>query len=420
MKKRRYHTTRISRTPWDKIAESIGQRRLTLAVDVAKEIFYAALMTEDREVHATIKWTHPQETRSLSEQLSRFLKQGIDAILEPSGTYGDSLQYYLQEIGCTLYSISPKRVHDAAEIYDGVPSLHDAKAAYLIGRLHLEGISSPWIKPSTERRDQHALVAELDLYQSERRRNLSRLEALLSRHWPEIDQIIEIQRATLLHLLAEYGSPQQICNHKESAYLLAKKVGRAIRHSRIQAIIDSSEQTLGVPCTESECHYIQVLAHELLHYHDHLLELDKRITRYIDADPELQSIATVTGKTTSLVLRSTLGSAQSYPNARAYLKATGLNLKERSSGKQEGRLKITKRGSGKARFYLYFTAMRMTQRDPVVRAWYQKKVQRDGDKPRYNALVAVMRKLVLALWHVASGEAFDSSKLFNTKTLGLN
>jgi len=35
------------------------------------------------------------------------------------------------------------------------------------------------------------------------------------------------------------------------------------------------------------------------------------------------------------------------------------------------------------------------------------------------AIVAIMRKLVLALWYVARGEVFDSRKLFNTRTLGL-
>ncbi len=34
-----------------------------------------------------------------------------------------------------------------------------------------------------------------------------------------------------------------------------------------------------------------------------------------------------------------------------------------------------------------------------------------------KAVVAVSRKLALALWHVARGEAFDSSKLFDTRRL---
>ncbi len=63
--------------------------------------------------------------------------------------------------------------------------------------------------------------------------------------------------------------------------------------------------------------------------------------------------------------------------------------------------------------------MRMVQRDLVVGAWYRRKVQRDGSKPRFNTLVAVMRKLGLAIWHVAHGEHFDSRKLFDTHALGL-
>jgi hypothetical protein len=47
-------------------------------------------------------------------------------------------------------------VHDAAEVYDGVPSLHDANAAELIGRLHLQGVSQMWEEPGEERREFNA------------------------------------------------------------------------------------------------------------------------------------------------------------------------------------------------------------------------------------------------------------------------
>ena len=96
----------------------------------------------------------------------------------------------------------------------------------------------------------------------------------------------------------------------------------------------------------------------------------------------------------------------------------GLNLKERSSGKHKGQLRITKRGPGKARAYLYFSALRWLYRDRVIGAWYQNKIKRDGNI-KGKAIVAIMRKLVLALWYVARGEVFDSRKLFNIRTLGL-
>lgn len=114
-----------------------------------------------------------------------------------------------------------------------------------------------------------------------------------------------------------------------------------------------------------------------------------------------------------------MGSPVDYASATSYVKAMGLNLKEKSSGKFKGQLKITKRGASIVRMYLYFVAMRMVKSDPVVRAWYEKKVRRDGGKLKMKALIAIMRKLAKALWYVGQGEVFDPSRLFNQATLEL-
>ena len=63
--------------------------------------------------------------------------------------------------------------------------------------------------------------------------------------------------------------------------------------------------------------------------------------------------------------------------------------------------------------------LRLIQDDPVVRAWYGKKVARDGGKMKNKAVIAVVRKLVKGLWHVAQGEPFDSRLLFDTSKLDL-
>jgi transposase len=113
-----------------------------------------------------VKWTPPQQTRALVEALvTTFGAARLEVVMEPSGTYGDALRALFVDAGVKVYRISPKRVHDAAELYDGVPSLHDAKAAYLIGRLHLEGVSQPWAEPSASRRALTAQLGLLDLYQ---------------------------------------------------------------------------------------------------------------------------------------------------------------------------------------------------------------------------------------------------------------
>ena len=94
----------------------------------------------------------------------------------------------------------------------------------------------------------------------------------------------------------------------------------------------------------------------------------------------------------------------------------GLNLKEISSGRRQGQLGITKRGPSQARQYLYLAVLRWIQKDPWAKAWYDRKVQRDGGQ-KLKALVALMRKLLIGLRWVALGEEFDSTRLFDTRRL---
>lgn len=123
---------------------------------------------------------------------------------------------------------------------------------------------------------------------------------------------------------------------------------------------------------------IQRLAADLLATREELREVERRVKAKVEQTPVLRCMAEVVGSTTSAVLLATQGSPLNYPEARSYQKSFGLNLKERSSGKHRGQLKITKRGSSLARHYLYFAALRLMDRDPVVRHWCERKAQRDG------------------------------------------
>ena len=229
-----------------------------------------------------------------------------------------------------------------------------------------------------------------------------------------------MNRSGVLHLLAAYGSAQAVSGDPAKAGALLAHTRRGVaKPEAINAILASARNTLGVPCTAGERHLLQLLAAELLRTRKALRAIERRIVARVEQEPGLQRVGQAFGKATALVLETTLGSPLEYPHPHAYLKAMGLNLKERSSGQHKGRLKITKRGPGRARHALFMSALRCIQREPIVRAWYLKKVERDGRIPRYNAVVAVMRKLGLAIWHVARGQRFDSRKLFDLQALGM-
>ncbi|MGH8564342.1 MAG: hypothetical protein ACREXW_09735 [Gammaproteobacteria bacterium] len=138
-------------------------------------------MDSERQVVVTVKWAHP-ETPALLERLRGLACGSLTAVMESTGVYGDTLRRQLREAGIEVHQMSAKRVHDACEVYDGVPSLHDAKAAQVIGRLYFEGASRVWTEASEQARSHDAMGRLYRLYQKQHQQQQNRLEAALTRH----------------------------------------------------------------------------------------------------------------------------------------------------------------------------------------------------------------------------------------------
>jgi transposase len=154
MGKRIYRSTSVNVLDLEKLVEVVRDRRITFAIDVAKRDFKAVVMERPETVLATLSWQAPQDTRRLVEVVSAMAAVSqIEVALEPTGTYGDVVRALLRGLGLAVFRVSTKRSRDAAELYDGVPSQHDAKCAAIVGWLHGQGRSEPWPEVSEELRD---------------------------------------------------------------------------------------------------------------------------------------------------------------------------------------------------------------------------------------------------------------------------
>jgi transposase len=414
MKKIKYRATNVNKLDWSKLAEQVKGREMVLSIDVAKSDFVGLLKSKDDEVIQLIKWSHPLDTEHLLESLASLGAGRLEAAMEPTGTYGDALRWQLTKRGVPVYRVNPKYVHDESESFDGVPSSHDAKSAWIIGDLHSRGRSQPWQETPIEQRELRGMVDELEIHQELHRANLNRLSSMMARHWPELEYIMSLDSVSVLTLLSAYGAPVRVAEHAEEAEELLRRAGRSgLKSEKIERILACAQNSIGVPCVANERQYIQSLATDLLRTHQASAEVESRMAAATEEREELSALAGVCGKTTTIVLTALLGDLKRYSCPKSLLNAMGLNLKERSSGKQKGVLRITKRGPGKARFYLYWLVLRMIHRDAHIKAWYQRKLMRDGNRGKGRALTAIMRKLVKGLWHVAQGARFDSRKLFN-------
>lgn len=419
MRKRTYRAVTVKQLDMEQLG--VGHDRLILGCDAAKEIWYGAWMNPQGEVLQTIRWDQVDETRELLTRLGALHASGVavEVAVEPTATYADAVVAQLLAQGVAVYRINTKHSHDYQEIYDGVPSGHDAKAAAIVAKLHLErgGSSRPWPVTPARRRELRVQVAALDWIKQDEQRAISRLESRLARHWPELLRLLPLTGVTTARLLAAYGGPAAVAADPDGADAALRQWSRGqLSAAKRGQVVASAATTLGIPLLEAERHQIEQLATALCVLRRRRREAEQELTTQAATDPALAPISTVVGGTTAAVLYACLGDLRAYTSVRALYRAPGLNLREHSSGKKKGRLAITKRGSAVARRWLFLATLRWLKADPIARAWYQRKVRTNGGV-KLKAVIALMRKLLAALYHVVRGATYDPYRLFDTRRL---
>lgn len=414
MKKRIYKRTPVNSFLPSSIDFGALEGQLVFAIDVAKVDMVAAIATGSGQVLSTISWKAPMQNAKVIELLKGFKAAGlyVQAVLESTGTYGDVLRFALEAADIPVYRVSCKRTYDAREVFDGVPSLHDAKSAAIVAKLHAEGLSSLWPQDHGDRRQLTAAIAIMDLHQERYLQLVHRLESWLARHWPESTSIFDLTSAALLALLARIGPPSDVAKQKTPSFKLMRGMGHGlIDEGKIQSLLDTASTTVGVPCEGLERDALMAIAGEA-HKSIRAYKSAKLVVDRLSVNTAANAMAPVVGKTTAAVVFAEAGDPRDFKSAGAFVKAIGLNLREKSSGMTTGRISITKRGPNRVRQFLWLAAHRWVQSDPLAAQWYARKKQRDGGFGA-KATVALMRKLAKALFHVARGAAFDSRLLFD-------
>jgi hypothetical protein len=317
MKKHSYRTQCITALPLERLQAQVRDRRLVVSIDVAKVDMVAALMTDDWQGHALVKWRHPAETARFFRLVSAALPWlSLEVVLEPSGTYGDPLRSWFSRHGYAVFRGNPKRCHDAAEVYDGVPSLHDAKSAIILGRLHLDGASERWPDAEPAERTLRAKIETMARYDAIVYRNINRIEGQLARYWPELTTSLVLTSVTLVELLSVFGSPAQVAAHAEQARALMRQIGRVqLTDETIEQVLQSAATTVGMPCLAAECEYLQRLASDTRHAQQAAKLAQQAVIEAAHQQPGLAAMAAVLGHRTAVVLHCLLGPAERYPNA---------------------------------------------------------------------------------------------------------
>ncbi len=418
VKSRAYRAVDVNRIELDDWLAGREGLVVHAGLDIGKEWIYGTLRWGVGDFDRPWRVRNPADVIRLAELL-RDVGQGRQLIvaMEPTGTYGDAARQALERAGVVVHRVSPKMASDYAEVFDGVPSQHDGKDAAVVAELAAQGKSWPWPMPKPTEIEQE-LAYQVDWLDGQRRQMMQwcgRVEALLSRHWPEATRIVPLCSGTMLACLAEYGGPRGLALALDGVERV-RSWGRCfLSEEKAQALVLSARSTVGVAMGPWDEERLRRFVRQIQGCRREMAMARRRMRALTRDHAGIVAMSAVVGIGTACVLWVELGDPSAYHCGSAYRKAMGLNLAERSSGQWQGKLRISKRGSSEVRRWLYLAALRWLRQEPV-RGWYrrQKALRRGEGKA---AVIGVMRKLALALYRVGGrGEAFDRHQLYRTVT----
>jgi transposase len=414
MSTRAYRATRVNDVNWEQLARGKESLGVALGVDVGKFDLFVVCRWDDGRFERPWRVKNPKEIPALVALVTR-IKAEREALvaMEPSGTYGDALRQALADKEVAVQRVGGKAAHDYAEVFDGVPSQHDGKDAAVVAELAALGKARPWAYQAADSWEEELTYWVEEMVTQRQIVTLwqGRLEGLLARHWPEASQVLKLSSGTLLRILKRYGSPQALTLDGEAAQQLGRWGGSLLSAAKIEKLLTGARSSVGVRVGPWQQRQIQEYAEKVLAARQQSNRAQRRLREMAEGHPVLEAQGKVVGVPTACVVWVSTGDPRNFDSAGAYRKAMGLNLVERSSGTYQGTLRISKRGSARTRQWLYFAVLRLVQKCGV-RPWYEaKKAHNEGDARR--VVVAVMRKLAVALYHVGvKNEEFRPQRLF--------
>ena len=402
------------------------EKSAVLGLDVAKAEIVACLRWQSEDFERPWSVSNPCGIDELVKLLTQLISHGLElkVALESTGTYGDAVRLKLTNAKIPVFRVSGKAVRDYREIFDGVPSQHDGKDAAMIAELCAlsKGVLWPYVQPPEFMAEVAFHVRRMDAFQSELVQWYGRLESQLARFWPELGQLVKLNRKTVLKLLIQYGSPSAIAKSDNALeQVLAWSRGQ-LSVAKAESILQSARTTAGIPMTNQDQQWLQETSQRLLDAKTRAKACEIKLRKELEKDVFWSKYVDAVSAGTLSVILSTVGDPRAYSSAGALLKGCGLNLKEISSGKRIGEKSISKRGPSMLRRWLFFWAMRAIQKEEL-REWYFRfhnvnygHRDRPSDHRKMKGLVCMMRKLMRSLWSsMKQGEAFDYTKVVEKK-----
>ena len=392
----------------NKKIEQVTTKTLVIGIDVGSESHYARAFDNRGYEFSTKPFKFENSEQGFSEftawaeELKR--KHGFEKILpgmEPTGHYWFCLGSYLTKNKMEPVMVNPHHVKKSKELDDNSPTKNDRKDPKVIAGLVREGRYSYTYLPEgvyAELRTASNLRFNIEAELTSIKNKLARWFSIYFPEYVKVYSDLEAKSGVAIMKVAPMPEDIVKLGVKGINQIWKKENLKSIGKARAERLVAAAQESIGMKSGKMAAQLeIKLLIEDFENKNrqmDEILRVLDDLLKKIPGSDKLLKIKGVGIKTVTGFLAE-VGDVRRFTNAKQVQKYAGLSFKENSSGKNEGKTKINKRGRKRLRYLLYLAAKPLVTHNPEfveLHRYYTKRAKNPLKK--IQSLIAVGCKLI--------------------------
>ena len=360
---------------------------------------------------------------AFSAEVVRLMEQnGLEEAMvgfEPTGHYWFNLGQFLSGKNIKFVMVNPLHVNKTKELDDNSPSKNDCKDPRVIANLVREGRYFFTYMPTGVFAELRNASNRRFVLTEELIRTKNRLQKWIAVYFPEYKGIYtHIDAKGGMLVLKTAPTPEEIIKLGVDGVIQIWKEAklRGNGHKKAMLIVNAASQSIGLTEGLEEARMeIQDLIEDYelqmkrLEKVNSLIEKLCKQIKYVDKLLEIKGIGIIT----VAGFIAEVGDITRFDNAKELQKLAGLELVADSSGKHNGKTRISKRGRKRLRYLLVQAAVSVIGKNDEFRQIHEYYTTRKNNPlKKMQSLIAVACKLIRVFYVILTkGRSYDASKM---------
>lgn len=360
---------------------------------------------------------------AFSAEVVRLMEQnGLEEAMvgfEPTGHYWFNLGQFLSGKNIKFVMVNPLHVNKTKELDDNSPSKNDCKDPRVIANLVREGRYFYTYMPTGVFAELRNASNRRFVLTEELIRTKNRLQKWIAIYFPEYKGIYtHIDAKGGMLVLKTAPTPEEIIKLGVDGVIQIWKEAklRGNGHKKAMLIVNAASQSIGLTKGLEEARMeIQDLIEDYelqmkrLEKVNSLIENLCKQIKYVDKLLEIKGIGIIT----VAGFIAEVGDITRFDNAKELQKLAGLELVADSSGKHNGKTRISKRGRKRLRYLLVQAAVSVIGKNDEFRQIHEYYTTRKNNPlKKMQSLIAVACKLIRVFYVILTkGRSYDASKM---------